>query len=112
MMTTENHHTPLSTRGDSAPEVAATSIGDPKAFQPFGDHVVLLIAEYADGTFQAFVPSSGRSKKCATYGLVSLRPRKIVDLESTGWACWQVNATTWKCSRVVCGMRIVTTVTV
>jgi hypothetical protein len=104
MMTTENN-TPLSPRGNSAPEVAATSIDDPRAFQPFGEHVVLLLAEYADGTFQAFVP-------CATYGLVSSRPQKIVDLESTGWACWQVNATTWKCSRVVGGMRIVTTVTV
>jgi hypothetical protein len=110
MMTTEDH-TPLSTRGDSAPEVAATSIDDPKAFQPFGDHVVLLLAEYAGGTFQAFVPSSSRSNTCATYGLVSSR-QKISDLESTGWACWQVNATTWRCSRVVGGMRIVTKVTV
>jgi hypothetical protein len=111
MMTTDNH-TPLSARGDAAPEVAATSIGDPKAFQPFGDHVVLLIAEYADGTFRAFVPSNGRSNECATYGLASSRPQKIVDLESIGWACWQVNPTTWKCSRVVGGMRIVTKVTV
>jgi hypothetical protein len=110
-MTTEIH-TPPSALGDSAPEVPATSIGNPKAFQPFGDAVVLLIAEYADGTFQAFVPSSGRSNKCTPYGLVSSRPQKIVDLESTGWACWQVNPTTWKCSRVFCGMRIVTTVKV
>lgn len=38
------------------------------------------------------------------------RPQQVIDLESTGWVCCQVTATTWRCSRTLGGMRMVTTV--
>jgi hypothetical protein len=46
------------------------------------------------------------------YGLASTRPQQLVDLESTGWVCQPVDAKTWKCSRTLGGMWIVTSVIV
>jgi hypothetical protein len=46
------------------------------------------------------------------YGFASTRPQQLVNLESAGWVCQQVDAKTWKCSRTLGGMWIVTSVIV
>ncbi len=88
------------------PEIEATSVANQDAFKPFGDDVTLIIAQREDGSLQAFFPEPAAGYRPALM-LAQTRPQKVIDLECTGWACAQVTDTTWRCSRTICGMRMV-----
>jgi hypothetical protein len=88
------------------PEMEATPIANQDAFKPFGDDVTLIIAQRKDGSLQAFFPEAAAGNRPALM-LAQSRPQKVIDLQSSGWTCGQVTATTWRCSRTLGGMRMV-----
>src|SRR5512132_1370660 len=90
------------------PEVEATPIANQEAFMPFGNDVDLIIAQHKNGSLQAFFPAVAVDCR-PTLLLAGTRPQRVIDLESTGWVCCQVNDTIWRCSRMLWGMRMVTT---
>lgn len=99
--------------GNSAdmPHIEASEIADWEAFKVFGNDVTLILAQSEDGSLKAFFPSAAAG--CApAFLLAGTRPQQVVKLENTGWACTKVTARTWQCSRSVCGMCIVTTLSV
>ena len=96
---------------DGTPEMEATPVANQDVFEPFGDDVTLIIAQREDGSLRAFFPEVTAGHRPA-FLLAGTRPQRVMDLESAGWACCQVTATTWRCSRTLCGMRMVITVPV
>lgn len=90
-------------------EMTAMPLANQDAFKAFGNDITLILAQRGDGSLQAFFPDAAAGNAPA-FLLPQTRPQQVINLESTGWACCQVTATTWRCSRTLCGMRMVTTV--